>query len=66
MLLILVGTARAGEGLTPPAPMQEPSPSTIEVPSGGETLDAGTTTFELPDTLAKVALDLLKILPALV
>ena len=65
MLLLLVGTARAGEGLNPPAPQQQPTTSTLQEPSGGETLYVETATFELSDSMAKAALELLKILPAL-
>lgn len=64
MLLLLVGTTRAGEGFTPPAPLQG-SPHMLQEPSGGETLDAKAATFELSDSLANAALELLAILPTL-
>jgi hypothetical protein len=64
MLLVLVGTAHAGEGFNPPAPLRVPT-STQEEPSVVETADDGTATPEAPALLADAALELLAILPAL-
>ena len=65
MLLLLVGTVRAGEGLNPPAPQQQPTTSTLQELLGGETPNAETATFELSDSMANAALELLTILPTL-
>jgi hypothetical protein len=66
MLLILVGTAHAGETLSPPAPQQGPPPSGMsQEPSSGETPGAETAIFELSDCATNVVLELLAILPTL-
>ncbi len=65
MLLILVGTARAGEGLIPPAPPQMPT-STSQESSDTQMPADGTATPEAPVTFAGAVLELLAILPALI
>ena len=65
MLLILVGTACAGEGLIPPAP-QKATTTTWQEPSGTQMSADGTATPEAPVTFAGTALQLLAILPALI
>lgn len=65
ILLLLTGTAHAGEGFNPPAPQQQPGTTTSQEPSGGETLDAETALPGVSDSLADAALELLLILPAL-
>jgi hypothetical protein len=65
MLLVLVGTAHAGEIVVPPAPQQQPS-STLLEPAGAGLFYAETATFDASDSLAAAALELLAILPALV
>ena len=64
MLLVLVGTARAGEVLIPPAAPQQRSQTTLQEPYS-ETLYAETTTPEMSDTLADAALELLTVLSAI-
>lgn len=65
LLLVLVGTAHAGEGYNPPAPQPEPA-STQQEPSVEGTPDGATGTPETPAVLANAALELLAILPALI
>ena len=62
MLLVLVGTAHAGEIVIPPAPR----PSVPQEWSGGEMLYVETAPAYVSDSLAAAALELLAILPALV
>ena len=62
MLLILAGTAYAGEGYNPPAPGPARTP---QEPSVEETTDDGTGTPEAPAVLADAVLELLAVLPAL-
>lgn len=65
IVLLLAGTARAGEGYTPPAPTPQTMSDTFQEPSGGERLDAETALFGVSDSMADAALELLLILPAL-
>ena len=65
MLLVLVGTAHAGEIVIPPAP-QQPRPSAPQQWSGGEISYVETAPAYVSDSLAAAALELLAILPALV
>ena len=66
MLLVLVGTAHAGEIVVPPAPQQPPPSSPLLEPAGAGLFYAETATFDASDSLAAAALELLAILPALV
>jgi hypothetical protein len=59
MLLVLVGSARAGDVLTPPVP-QPPPTIVIQEPTTGDSVDSDT-----PDTLNGIALGLLAVLPSL-
>lgn len=63
MLLVLVGTAYAGEIQTPPAP--QPLTGTEQGTTGGETFYAETATPGVSDGLANAVLELLAILSAL-
>ena len=65
ILLLLVGTAHAGETLIPPAPTPLTMSNTFQEPSSGERLDAETALLGVSDSVADAALELLAILPAL-
>lgn len=58
MLLVLIGSARAGEVLTPPAP--QPQANTVQEPTTN-----GNIQNEAPYSLTQIALDLLAVLPSL-
>jgi hypothetical protein len=59
MLLALVGAARAGEVLTPPA-APPPSQNIVQ-----QSATDGCTADDAPETLTQIALDLLAVLPSL-
>ncbi len=59
MLLALVGAARAGEVLTPPAPQPSPASAAQEPAAGCEMF------YGVTEGLAEIALDLLAVLPSL-
>jgi hypothetical protein len=59
MILVLVGSARAGDTLTPPAPQPPPQSIVSQEPT-----DDSITT-DTPETLTGIALDLLAVLPSL-
>jgi hypothetical protein len=59
MLLVLVGSARAGDILTPPAP-QPPQTIVTQEPTADDSVVSDT-----PDMLTGIALGLLAVLPSL-
>lgn len=63
MLLVLVGTAHAGEIVVPPAPLQRPLRGTPK--PAAETLYAEAGPPEVSDGLADTALELLALLTTL-
>lgn len=65
ILLLLAGTARAGEGLIPPAPTPQIMSNTFQEPSSGERLDAETALLGVSDSMVDAVLEMLVILPAL-
>ena len=58
MLFVLVGSARAGEVLTPPAP--QPQANTVQEPTADGIMPNG-----MEESLTQAALDLLALLPSL-
>lgn len=62
MLLVLVGSAHAGEVLTPPAPTTPPQPArTAQEP----TLNGIMSTPDVSESMTEIALELLAVLPSL-
>jgi hypothetical protein len=60
MILALVGSARAGDVLTPPAPQPPPQSIATQEPTADDSVVS-----ETPDTLNGIALGLLAVLPSL-
>jgi hypothetical protein len=60
MLLVLVGSARAGDVLTPPAPQPPPQDIILQEPTVEDSIAT-----DAPDTLTGIALGLLAALPSL-
>ena len=58
MLLVLAGSAYAGEVLTPPAP--QPQANTVQEPTAAGEMQNGSA-----DSITQIALDLLACLPSL-
>jgi hypothetical protein len=64
MLLALVGSAYAGEVLTPPAP-QPPPTSAVQEPTDGATLNGDISTPDVSESLTQITLELLAVLPSI-
>jgi hypothetical protein len=60
MILALVGSAHAGDVLTPPTPQPPPQSIVTEEPTADDSVISDT-----PDTLTGIALGLLAVLPSL-
>lgn len=61
MLLVLVGSAHAGEVLTPPAPTPPQPARTAQEP----TLNGIMSTPDVSESMTEIALELLAVLPSL-
>lgn len=64
MLLVLAGSASAGEVLTPPAP-QPATTITAQEPTDGVTFNGELSTPGVTESLTQTALELLAVLPSI-